>query len=132
MGNSKPRPATTWRSRSAGWATDIATGSAAGPGPRARWAKRLTLLVPALLASASALADPGYYLVTVYDNQGQANVDFRYWTVKNKGRGEVIWPEIGVGYGVTSRWHTGVLASTSGPAPPPPGPATCSGKTTSC
>lgn len=116
MGNSKPRPATTWRSRSAGWATDFATGSAAGPGPRACRAKLLTLLVPALLASASALADPGYYLVTVYDNQGQANVDFRYWTVKNKGRGEVIWPEIGVGYGVTSRWYTGVLASYIGSA----------------
>ena len=111
----KTRPATTWRSRFAGWNTDART--AATPCafcPSVRTVARLLLLLPLLAGSASTRADPGYYLVTVYDNQGQANIDFRYWTVKNKGSGEIIWPEIGIGYGVTPRWFTGVLASYIG------------------
>jgi len=71
-------------------------------------------LLPALMACGTAWADPGYYLVTVYENEGQASIDYRYWTVKNKGAGEVIWPEIGVGYGVNKRWYTELLASFIG------------------
>lgn len=66
------------------------------------------------LATSSVLADPGYYLVTAYDNAGQVNIDYRCWTVKAHRSPEVIWPEIGVGYGVTSRWYTGLLASAIG------------------
>jgi len=62
----------------------------------------------------SAAADPGYYLVTAYDNAGQVNIDYRYWTVKAPGSAERTWPEIGVGYGVNSRWYTAVLASYIG------------------
>ena len=68
----------------------------------------MTLGLPALAA------DPGYYLVTAYDNQSQWNIDYRYWTVKNKGSTEVVWPEIGLGYGVTNRWYTEVYASFIG------------------
>lgn len=70
------------------------------------------LLAP--LASLRALADPGYYVVTAYDNEGQRSVDTRYWTVKTPGSPATLWPEIGVGYGVTSRWYTEVLASYIG------------------
>ena len=41
-------------------------------------------------------------------------VDFRYWTVKFDGQSEVIWPEIGFAYGVTSRWTTELLLSYIG------------------
>ncbi len=69
-----------------------------------------------LLCGAAAKADPGYYLVSVYENEGVASVDFRYWTVKRNGAAEVVWPEIGVGYGVSKRWYTELLASYVGPS----------------
>ncbi len=76
---------------------------------------KIHLLAPALLlASASAFADPGYYLVGVYENEGQATLDYRYWTVKFPGAPEVVWPEIGFGYGVTKRWYTELYASYIG------------------
>ena len=52
------------------------------------------------------MADPGHYLVSVYENEGEKSIDFRYWNVKFPGRPETIWPEIGFGYGVTKRWYT--------------------------
>ncbi len=73
------------------------------------------LIATGLACAANvALADPGYYLVTAYDNTGQVNVDYRYWTVKAPNSAEVIWPEIGIGYGVNSRWYTALLASYIG------------------
>ncbi len=68
------------------------------------------------LCCAMAHADPGYYLVEVYEDQGAAHIDFRYWTVKAKGGSEVVWPEIGLGYGVTKRWYTELFMSYEGPA----------------
>jgi hypothetical protein len=76
--------------------------------------KHRILLPSLLLACSAAMADPGYYLVTAYDNAGQVNIDYRYWTVKSHRSAEVIWPEIGIGYGVNSRWYTQLLASGIG------------------
>lgn len=76
--------------------------------------KSLVLTMALLLPGAAALADPGYYLVTVYENEGEANVDFRYWNVKLPHSPETIWPEIGFGYGVTKRWYTELYASYIG------------------
>lgn len=76
---------------------------------------RLRHLAAALACVASpALADPGYYVVTPYDNEGLRIVDFRYWTVKPDDHTEVVWPEVGFGYGVTSRWTTELFASWIG------------------
>lgn len=76
---------------------------------------RRMLLVGALLGASSAWAAPSYYLVTVYDNEGETQLDFRYWTVDSKHRRQIVWPEVGVSYGVTSRWTTEVFASAIGP-----------------
>lgn len=78
--------------------------------------KTATRLIAIAIAciSGPAIADPGYYLITAYDNTGQVNIDYRYWTVKAPRSAEVIWPEIGIGYGVNSRWYTAVLASYIG------------------
>ena len=65
-------------------------------------------------ACAAASADVGYYVVTAYDNAGKTAVDFRYWTVKLPGRKETVWPELGLSWGVNSRWTTEVLASWIG------------------
>jgi hypothetical protein len=63
-----------------------------------------------------ACAEPGYYVVTPYDNEGLLRVDFRYWTVKPQGRTEVLWPELGLGWGVNSRWTTELFLSWVGSA----------------
>ena len=80
---------------------------------------RLTRAAPILLswfmlASGTAAADPGYYVVTAYDNPGVRTVDFRYWTVKRPDSPAVIWPEIGFGWNITGRWYSEVLASYIG------------------
>lgn len=61
-----------------------------------------------------AAADPGYYVVTVYDDPGVRTVDFRYWTVKPAGSSVVTWPEVGLGWNVNGRWYSEVLASYIG------------------
>ncbi|MBS0448159.1 MAG: hypothetical protein JSR59_19695 [Proteobacteria bacterium] len=68
-----------------------------------------------LAAAGSAVrADPGYYVVTTYSDEGLRFVDTRYWTVKQTGEPATRWPEFGFGYGVTSRWTTELYASWIG------------------
>lgn len=62
-----------------------------------------------MCVSPLALADTGYYLVSTYDVEGQLSLDYKYWNAHYNGR-TVAAPEIGVGYGVTSRWYTEVYA----------------------
>lgn len=72
---------------------------------------RLAAVLLVSVASVAAHADPGYYLVTPYDEAGQAKLELRYWTVQNRNARRVDWPELGIGYGVTSRWTTALLPS---------------------
>ena len=75
------------------------------------------LFVAAALALTCARAiagDPGYYVVTVYDNPGIRTLDFRYWTVRVPGSSAVAWPELGFGWNVTGRWYSELLASYIG------------------
>jgi hypothetical protein len=66
------------------------------------------------LCSGVAHAEPGYYVVTVYDNPGVKTADFRYWTVKAPGSAQISWPEVGFGWNVNGRWYTELLASYTG------------------
>ena len=83
---------------------------------RSRASRRfpLALLCAGWAIAPAVQADPGYYVVTVYDNEGLRNADLRYWTVKMPNRPEVVWPEVGFGYGVSSRWYTELFASWIG------------------
>ena len=73
-------------------------------------------LAGALMALAPlAHADPGYYLVSVYEDEGRTHIDYRYWTIKLDGAAEIVWPEIGIGFGVTKRWYTELFTSYIGP-----------------
>jgi hypothetical protein len=76
------------------------------------------------MVAGTALADPGYYVVTPYDNEGLRIADFRYWTVKPANLTEVVWPEIGLGYGVNKRWTTEFFLSWEGSAHEAVRPAT--------
>lgn len=81
---------------------------------------RLLLLATVLsLAASAAQADPGYYVVVPYDNEGLRTVEFRYWAVRDDRDGHYVWPEIGIGYGVTSRWTTTLFMSYVGSAEMP-------------
>jgi len=64
--------------------------------------------------TGSAAADPGYYIVTPYDQTGRIGAELRYWTVKAPQESAVLWPEAGLSWGVNSRWTTTLLASWQG------------------
>lgn len=70
------------------------------------------LLLAALMTSAAA--DPGYYVVTPYDQAGRIGTELRYWTVKSPGEDATLWPELGLSYGIDTRWTTRLLASWIG------------------
>lgn len=72
-----------------------------------------TSIALAGLATA-ARADPGYYVVTPYDQAGRLGVEARYWTVKPPGQEATLWPEAGLSWGVNTRWTTRLLASWIG------------------
>jgi hypothetical protein len=80
--------------------------------------KRAPTVPRFLLRSAALLAGPlpqacagtGYYLVSTYDVEGQKSVDFKYWNADYKHSASVSSPELGFGYGVTSRWYTELSA----------------------
>ena len=59
-----------------------------------------------LLAHVRAMAGAGYYLVSTYENEGEKNVDFKFWAVKPPGSSAITAPEIGIGYSPTKRWYT--------------------------
>lgn len=71
-----------------------------------------------------AQADPGYYLVSVYEDEGATHLDYRYWAIRRPNAPELVWPEIGLGYGVTKRWYTELFMSYIGPSHNQPQPST--------
>ncbi|WP_083444559.1 hypothetical protein [Herbaspirillum rhizosphaerae] len=73
-------------------------------------AMALVFLVGAL-AGRRADAATGYYLVSVYSAENEISVDYKYWNAKRNGAAPLGSPEIGIGYGVTSRWYTEVYGT---------------------
>jgi hypothetical protein len=68
--------------------------------------KSILLALTLLLGQTFAFAGPGYYLVTVYEDEGEKSVDLRTWHVKPRDRASVSASEIGFSYNVTKRWFT--------------------------
>ncbi|RZI61558.1 MAG: hypothetical protein EOP37_07425 [Rubrivivax sp.] len=77
--------------------------------------KRITAAVWLLSMAGAVCADPGYYLVRPYSEAGQSTLDLRYWHVDPPDEAPTLWPEIGLRYGVNSRWSTELLLSWIGP-----------------
>jgi hypothetical protein len=73
--------------------------------------KKIIALAGLLLAAAgSAMASTGYYLVTVYENEDEKSLDFKWWQ-RGTARSPVGSPEYGFGYGVTKRWYSEIYAT---------------------
>jgi hypothetical protein len=73
--------------------------------------KKLLLLTCSAMLSQCAAAATGYYLVPVYSVEGQTSIDYKYWNAKATNTSALGAPEIGIGYGVNSRWYTELFAS---------------------
>ncbi|TFW09260.1 hypothetical protein E4K72_06795 [Oxalobacteraceae bacterium OM1] len=67
-------------------------------------------LAACLCLAAPAWASTGYYLVSVYENEGERAVDFRYWSVKARDGSVVSSPELGVSWSPTRAWYTNLRA----------------------
>lgn len=70
----------------------------------------------ALPASAGAVADPVYDVLSPCDRKGITRAELRYWTVEPDRGAATVWPELAIGRGVTSRWTTLLPARFIGPA----------------
>lgn len=81
----------------------------------AAWPGAAACTAAAMLCTVAA-ADPGYYVVTPYDNEGLVIVDLRYWSTHPRRGSRDVWPEFGIGYGATSRWTTELFWSGIGPS----------------
>jgi hypothetical protein len=73
--------------------------------------KKILLLMLGAVLCRSATAATGYYLVPVYGVEGQTSIDYKYWNTKASNTPTLGAPEIGIGYGVNSRWYTEVYGS---------------------
>jgi len=72
------------------------------------------LLAAGLCVAASASADPGYYVMKPYSAPGRLTIDTRFWTVRLDGQQATLWPEVGLRYGIDTRWSSELLASFIG------------------
>lgn len=66
------------------------------------------------LPCAPARSDPGYYVVTVYNDPGRLSLDYRYWAIDRPGRNTMTWPEIGLGWNINAWWYSELLAGFIG------------------
>lgn len=71
------------------------------------YATAASFVVAAALCN-SADAATGYYLVSVYSAENQISVDYKYWNARRNGSASLGSPELGIGYGVNSRWYSEV------------------------
>lgn len=78
-----------------------------------RGLRRLLCLLVVLAGAAHA--DPGYYLITPYSQAGEWDLDTRLWSVTTHGGSTAYWPEVGLRYGINSRWTSELLVSFEGP-----------------
>ena len=73
--------------------------------------KLIALAAVSLLGPQLAWAGTGYYLISVYPDEGQKAVDFKYWNAKPDHSPPRSAPELGLSYNVTDSWYTEVSAS---------------------
>jgi hypothetical protein len=68
------------------------------------------LMLALFFTGTAAHAGTGYYLVTVYDNEGEQAIDYRFWSVKGRS-GAAVWsPELGLSWNPTRNWYTNLRA----------------------
>ncbi|MFZ6743182.1 hypothetical protein ACO0LC_08165 [Undibacterium sp. JH2W] len=64
-----------------------------------------------LLTAPTAHAGSGYYLVSIYENEGEKTIDFKTWSSFIDNRPTSTVPELGFSYMPNKTWYTEVYAS---------------------
>ncbi|MFZ6657492.1 hypothetical protein [Undibacterium sp. TJN19] len=70
-----------------------------------------TACAACLLASAPAIAGSGYYLVSIYENEGEKTIDYKSWSSFVDNRPTSTVPELGLSYMPNKTWYTEIYAS---------------------
>ncbi|MFZ6758359.1 hypothetical protein ACO0K9_14210 [Undibacterium sp. Ji50W] len=65
------------------------------------------------LAALPARAGSGYYLVSLYENEGEKTIDFKSWSSFADNRATSTVPELGVSYMPNKTWYTELSANWS-------------------
>lgn len=64
-----------------------------------------------LACQPCAYAGAGYYLVSVYENEGEKALDFKSWSSFMSGKPRISAPEFGISYMPDKRWYTELYAT---------------------
>ena len=72
------------------------------------------LVAVAVLPLDAQAGDPGNYFVSIYDNAGKWDMSFHYWDIQQPDSAKIVWPELGLGYGINEHWYTRVYVSNEG------------------
>ncbi|MES2038581.1 MAG: hypothetical protein V4495_12180 [Pseudomonadota bacterium] len=56
-------------------------------------------------------AGSGYYLVSIYENEGEKTIDFKSWSSFSDNRATSTVPELGISYMPNKTWYTEIYAS---------------------
>jgi len=68
-------------------------------------------ILTSLSAAQARAASTGYYLVPVYENNGEISLDLRGWQSRPPGASPPSSLEYGVGWGVTRAWYSELYVS---------------------
>lgn len=71
----------------------------------------ITSITVCILTPLSAQADANYYLVRIYENEGEKTVDFKSWSTFTDKRATATGPELSFSYMPNKTWYTEVIAS---------------------
>ena len=71
----------------------------------------ISTLTTLTMAPLPAMAGAGYYLVSIYENEGEKTIDFKSWSSFVDNRATTTVPELGISYMPNKTWYTELYAS---------------------
>lgn len=68
--------------------------------------KKYALALLLLTCQQQASAGPGYYLVSIYEDEGELALNYRSWLTTETGRPRLFSPSLSLAYMPNKRWYT--------------------------